>query len=350
MDLDTASPGPLLSLPRELRDQIYELALGGLISNALYIRKFDADPHWKVCYNPNARVPGILLTSRLVYSEAKRYIYGSCNPPRIVVDHWSTALHAKIMSPEVIEARRGFKVRNLDTILPILETVEELNLEVKATVEDDNRLLLLSWIRSVLNQREKPLRHAIIGVHGLHYKVLHEAERILALNHPHGEVWLLERARRDDAQGPPKGIPYRDTYMQSHGCTVYPSRSRPGRPDHLPPSMAWRNLIYGESNYWVGTWLEQNKVTVHPRRRWMVAILCYLCDILDKLWFHDLWFGGLAGRFECCVCCLLIHIGSLLEPRIGALGWPSTRAHIGKREADRVKAIRRRQNEHLAGG
>lgn len=294
----------LLALPRELRDQIYELVLGDLVSNALYIRKSDGDPHWKVCYNPSARVPGILLTSKLVYSEAKPYLYKSCNPPRIVIDHWYSALHARIMSPEEIEARRGFKVRDLETILPILTTVEELNLEIKPHNEDNHCALLVSWIRSVLGQREIPLRKATIGVHKESRETRREAKKIRALNHPQDEIWLLNRARRDDAQGPPEGIAYRYTYMKSSGCVGFSDRSKPRRLDHLPPSMAWRNLIYGESHYWVDTCIDENKITVHPRRRRTVALLCFICDLLDIFWFHDLWFREWAGTSDCCIFCI----------------------------------------------
>jgi hypothetical protein len=157
-------------------------------------------------------VPGILLASRLVYSEAKKYLYKSCNPPRIVVHHWYSALHARIMSPEATGARRGFKVRDLETILPILTTVDELNLTVEAPAEEDYCYLMLSWMRSILNQREIPLRKATIGVYNDPDRgTFNEAEKIHALNQPQDEVWFLKRARRDNAQGPPKGTPYRDT-------------------------------------------------------------------------------------------------------------------------------------------
>jgi hypothetical protein len=169
-----------------------------------------------------------------------------------------------------------------------------------------------------------------------------QAERIRALNHPHGEIWSLERARRDDAQGPPRGIPYRDTYMVSSGCVVYPSRNRPRVPDHLPQSMAWRNLIYGETHYWAGTKIDETKITMDPKRRWIVALLVLLCDLLDMIWFHDLLLGPSAGICVCCPICSLIHIGSLFDSRIGNLGWQSTRACIVEREADRCKAVQRR--------
>jgi hypothetical protein len=333
----------LLDLPRELRDQIYELVLGDLVSNPLYIQKFDGDPHWKVCYNPDARVPGILLTSRLAYSEAKKYLYKSCNPPRIVVHHWYSALHARIMSPETIGTRQGFKVRDLETILPTLTTVEELNLTVEADGEEHYCYLLLSWVRSVLNQRGIPLRKANIAVYNNpHRGTFDQAERIHALNHPQGEIWFLERARRDDAQGPPRGIPYRDTYKVSSGCVVYSSRNESRVPDHLPQSLAWRNLIYGETHYWLGVKIDDNRISVSPRRRWMVALLVLLCDLLDMIWFHDLLLGSIAGDATCCPICSMIHIGSLFNSRIGALGWPSTRACIVEREADRRRAVQRR--------
>lgn len=242
-----------MSLPREIRDHIYEYALGDLTSNALYIRKFDSDPHWKVCYNPKARVPGILLTSQLVYSEAKDCLYKSGNPPRIVIHHWYMALHAKAQLPETIGTRFGFCRRDLETILPVLETVQELNLEIKAPGEEAYCLLLVKWVRSVLNHREKPLRRATIGVHNGNDVVV-EAGKIRALNHPQDEVWFLERARRDDAQGPPKG------------CPVCRRREKPESPDALTPSMAWQNLINGESHYYTGTITERNKITVNPRQ------------------------------------------------------------------------------------
>jgi hypothetical protein len=340
---NTATHMSLLDLPRELRDQIYELVLGDLVSNPLYIRKFDGDPHWKVCYNPDAGVHGILLTSRLVYSEAKKYLYKSCNPPRIVIHHWYSALHAQIMSPEAIGARRGFKVRDLETILPILNTVEELNLTVEADGEERYCYLLLSWMRSVLNQREIPLRKANIAVYNNPDRgTISQAERIRALNHPHGEIWSLQHARRDDAQGPPRGFPYRDTYMVSSGCVIYPSRNRPRIPDHLPQSMAWRNLIYGETHYWAGTKIDETKIMMDPKRRWIVALLVLLCDLLDMIWFHDLLLGPTAGICVCCPICSIIHIGSLFDSRVGNLGWQSTRAHIAEREADRCKAVQRR--------
>jgi hypothetical protein len=344
MPSNIATHMSLLDLPRELRDQIYELVLDDLVSNALYIRRFDGDPHWKVCYDPDARVPGILLTSRLVYSEAKKYLYKSCNPPRIVVHHWYSALHARIMSPEATGARRGFKVRDLETILPILTTVDELNLTVEAPAEEDYCYLMLSWMRSILSQREIPLRKATIGVYNDPDRgTFNEAEKIHALNQPQDEVWFLKRARRDNAQGPPKGTPYRDTYINSiYGYFNRPHRDDPREPDHLPQSMAWRNLIYGKTHCWVDTWTETNEIVVEPKRRWMLALLVSLCDLLDMLWFHDFQLGRRIGCPICCPFCYVIHIGSHFDSRIGALGWPSTRAYILEREADRSRAVQRR--------
>lgn len=250
---DVPKGATLFSLPREIRDQIYEFALGDLVSNALHIRKFDSDPHWKVCYNPNARVPGILLTSKLVHSEAKDCLYKSGNPPRIVIHHWYMALHAKAQLPEVIGTRFAFCVRDLESILPILETVQELNLEIKAPGEEAYCLLLVKWIRSVLNHRKTPLRTATIGVHNGDDVVI-EAGKIRALSRPRDQIWFLERARRDDAQGPPKGRP------------VCRDRQITESLDSMPPSMAWQELINGESHYYTGTMIDSNQITVHPKQ------------------------------------------------------------------------------------
>jgi len=270
---------PLFRLPRELRDIIYEQVFADLFSHPLYIRKFVADPQWKVCYNPHARVPGLLLTSKAIYSEAKSCLYSACNPPRIIVDDQEITLHAIVKQPEELGERWGFAVRDLETILPLLTTVEELNLEIKAFHESAVCLLLIRWIRAVLRARGTPLRKLWIGVHvgrsgrdafydganSARDEIIMEASRIKSRNRPWGETWILRRERWECAQGPPNGSVWREEQAVQEEVM----------PGPLACSMAWRNLIHGRSHYWVDTFIDENERVVQPRS----YIWARLCDI-----------------------------------------------------------------------
>jgi hypothetical protein len=269
---------PLFNLPRELRDLVYELVFEDMTSNPLYIRKFAADPQWKVCYNPHARVPGLLLTSKAICAEAKSCLYSSCNPPRVVVDGQDIALHVDVKQPEEVGKQRGYAVRDLETIVPLLATVDELNLEIKA-LDGSPLLLLVRWIRAVLNGRKTQLRKASIGVHvSTHssfavntedgseiykasggydgperYEVMKEAARISTRNSQREEIWILKKMRWDSAQGPPFAIAWRGRHaIQAEA------------PDPLPCSVAWQELVHGRSQYWVGTYVPTNMVVVRP--------------------------------------------------------------------------------------
>ena len=280
--LELQNHSPLFRLPRELRDIIYEQVFADLISNPLYIRKFAADPQWKVCYNPHARVPGLLLTSKAVYSEAKSCLYSPCNPPRIVIDDQEIAQHAKVTQPGKLGERWGFAVRDLETIVPVLTTVEELNLEVKAFHESPLCLLLIRWIRAVLNARNTSLCKLSIGVHIGRYgnfairvgdnpervEIIKEASRINARNRHLGETWLLRRGRWECGQGPPVGSAWEGSQA------IQAEELEP-----LPCSVAWRNLIQGKSHYWVDTFVDDNEVVVWPSS----GLWARLCDFWTSL-------------------------------------------------------------------
>lgn len=273
---------PLFRLPRELRDLIYKEVFADLISNPLYIRKFAADPRWKVCYNPNARVPGVFLTSKAIYSEAKNCLYSPCNPPRIIIDDQEIAMHATVMQPEELGERWRYAIRDLETIVPLLTTVEELNLEIKAFHESPLCLLLIRWIRAVLNARNTPLRKVEVGVHIGRYgsfavrvgdsperaEIIKEASRINARDRHLGETWLLRRERWECAQGPPTGSAWKGRQaIQAE------------EPGPLPCSVAWQNLIHGRSHYWVDTFVDENEVIVQPRS----YLWARLCDLWTSL-------------------------------------------------------------------
>jgi hypothetical protein len=253
---------PLFRLPRELRDLIYEHVFADLISNPLYIRRFCADPEWKVCYNPLARVPGLLLTSKTIYSESKSCLYSSCNPPRIVIEDKRSPHLKSAKSPEEFMKQRGFAVRDLETIVPILTTVRELKLEIK-NLDRTPCLLLVRWIRAVLNAREMQLHKASIGlgagVGGHLYphirdaleEVCKETARINKRNYPLDEIWLLKRKSQDTLPGPWFGIAWegRNTVQVEV-------------PKSLPCSVAWQDLIRCKSP--VGTWAPEDLVIVQP--------------------------------------------------------------------------------------
>lgn len=236
---------PLFDLPREPQDLIYEQVFADLISNPLYIRIFCANPLWRVCHNPDARVPGLLLTSKAVYSECKSCLYSSCNPPRIVIEDHRAPHRWTGLSPEEYAEQCGFAVRDLETILPILTTVEEMNLEVKALRIRPPCLVLLRWIRAVLNARETRLRKASISLRvGMKYphisklhivrafeEVYEEAAKIITQNRPLEEIWLLRSMNANDWAGPSFGFAWGGRHAVQAEV-----------PDFLPCSVAWRDL------------------------------------------------------------------------------------------------------------
>ena len=243
----TANHSPLFDLPRELRDLIYEQVFADLISNPLYIRRIGTNPQWRVCYNPYARVPGLLLTSKAIYSESKSCLYNSCNPPRIVIDDHAPLDWESIPPPEESFKRCGFAIRDLETIIPILTTVEELNLDIQdstsSTVPDC--MLLVRWIRAVLNARETHLRKASVRLrtsvkwppdigNTLNEEVCKEAARIKTQNRPLEEVWLLKRRIRDASVGPLYGMAWEGRHATQAEVL------------DLPCDVAWRDLTKRE--------------------------------------------------------------------------------------------------------
>ena len=242
---ESASLSPLFRLPQELRDLIYEQVFADLISNPLYIHRFFANPQWRVCYNPDTRVPGLLLTSKAIYSESKSCLYSSCNPPRIVIDdQW--AVHRGFGAiPEEFEWLCGFAPRDLETIIPMLTTVEELTLDIKALGPSQPYLLLVRWIRAVLNARETPLRTASISLrvglkrrlyHVHHFEeVFEEAARVHSRNRPFEEIWVERRVRSNQWAGPSRGY----AWARRHAIQAEV-------PDSLSCSVAWRDLMQAE--------------------------------------------------------------------------------------------------------
>jgi hypothetical protein len=243
---ESVNQSPLFDLPRELRDLIYEQVFADLISNPLYIRMLCANPQWRVCYNPDARVPGILMTSKAIYSECKSCLYSSCNPPRIVIEDHRAPHRRTGLSPEEYAEQCGFAVRDLETILPILTTVGELNLEVKAlTRQRKPCLVLVRWIRAVLNARGTQLRKASISLGvGMKYphisnlqivrafeEIYEEAAKIITQNRPLIEIWLPRRINVDDWAGPSFGFAWSGRHAVQAEV-----------PDFLPCSVAWRDL------------------------------------------------------------------------------------------------------------
>ena len=241
---ESASLSPLFRLPRELRDLIYEQVFADLISNPLYIHRFFAK-QWRVCCNPDARVPGLLLASKAIYSESKSCLYSSCNPPPIVIDdQW--AVHRGIGAiPEEFEWLCGFAARDLETIIPILTTVEELTLDIKALGPAQPCLLLVRWIRAVLNARETPLRTASISFRvGLKRRLYHvhrfeevfeETARIHSRNRPFEEIWVVRHVGSNQWAGPSRG--YAWGWRHAIQAEV---------PDSLSCSVAWRDLMQAE--------------------------------------------------------------------------------------------------------
>jgi hypothetical protein len=258
---------PLFRLPRELRDLIYEQVFADSISNPLYIRMFCANPQWRVCHDLNARVPGILMTSKAIYSESKSFLSSSCGPPRILIDdHWSP--HRKSgKSPEEYGEECGFAVRDLETILPVLATVEELNLEIKALSQPPPCLVLVRWIRAVLNARETQLRKASIGLRvGMRYpdilslqivrlfeEIFEEAARINTQNRPLENIWLLKRTNANNWAGPSFGFAWSGRHAVQAEV-----------PETLPCSVAWRDLIQCTTP--VGPSASEEFVAVQPSR------------------------------------------------------------------------------------
>jgi hypothetical protein len=236
---------PLLDLPRQLRDLIYEQVFADLISNPLYIRRFCFDRQWKVCCDSQARVPGLLLTSKAIYSESKSCLYTSCNSPRIVIDDQRSVVDpGTVKKPEEVGKHFGFAVRDLETIVPILTTVEELTFDIEALDETPGCLSLVRWIRAVLNARERQLRRASVRLRagvvnhlpphiGNPMKeVCKETARIMARNRLVEEIWLLKRTRVDTLVGPSFGIAWKGRHTVQEEL-----------PDALPCDVAWRDLM-----------------------------------------------------------------------------------------------------------
>ena len=157
-------------------------------------------------------------------------------------DHYK---HAKSKSPEEYGKQRGFAVRDLETIVPILATVEELNLEIQAL--DTSCLLLVRWIRAVLNVRETRHRKASISLRaGVQNhspprignpmkEICRETARITTRDGSSEEIWLLKRRKRDSSVGPSFGVAWRGRHAVQAEV-----------PDPLPCDVAWRDLIqYG---------------------------------------------------------------------------------------------------------
>jgi hypothetical protein len=243
----TANHSPLFDLPRELRDLIYEQVFADLISDPLYIRRIGNNPQWRVCYDPHARVPGLLLTSKVIYSESKSCLYNSCNPPRIVIDDHAPLHWESIPPPEECFKRCGFAIRDLETIIPILTTVEELNLDIQDSTLSITLacMLLVRWIRAVLNVRETHLRKASVRLRAsvnwpphignTMRDVCKEAARIKTQNRPLEEIWLLKRRIRDASVGPLYGMAWEGRHaIQAEAL------------DLLSCDVAWRDLTERE--------------------------------------------------------------------------------------------------------
>lgn len=279
IDLDTPTKCSLFCLPREIRDHIYGFVLDDVVSSPVYIRKFNSEPHWKVCYTSKARVPGLLLTSKAMYSEARDYLYTSLGPPRIIIEYWNTTRNVRPLSLGWILMMNGFQVRDLETVLPILRGVRDLSLEVRAPERDDSYcLLLVKWISSVLNDREDPLRRAIVDVYNSP-DILNETAKIRALKHTQNQMW--HPAPLDSTEGPLQGLPTKGPSLQR---SVHRDIDTTERTDFLLPSIAWRNLIYGKSHYYVDVQFDTRRITIHPRQRWTVALMCRIYDMLDIFW------------------------------------------------------------------
>lgn len=251
---------PLFALPRELRDLIYEQVFADLVSNPLNIRKFCRIPQCIVCYNPDARVPGLLLTSKAIYSEAKTCLYSSCNPPRIVID---THLHEVVKSPEEHGKRCGFAVRDLDTLVPILSTMEELNIDINAIDATPPCLPLVRWLRAVLNSRKTQLRKVSISLRvgnsnrlsvrvGARFReVCKETARIYTRDRHLEEIWLLKCWPWATLVGPSFRIAWKGRHIVQAEMLV-----------PLPCDVAWRDLTEREEPW--DTMPSENSATVQP--------------------------------------------------------------------------------------
>jgi hypothetical protein len=264
---ESVTQSPLFDLPRELRDLIYEQVFADLISNPLYIRIFCASPQWRVCYNPDARVPGILLTSKAIYSESKSCLYSSCGPPRILIDDHMTLHRETGLSPEEYGEQCGFAVRYLETIVPILTTVEEMNLEVNALRIRPPCLVLLRWIRAVLNARETRLRKASISLRvGMKYphiensqtvrsfeEIYEEAARIITQNCPLEDIWLLQSMSANNWAGPSFGFAWSGRHAVQAEV-----------PDSLTCSVAWRDLTQCKTRRLVDPLASRKLMVVQP--------------------------------------------------------------------------------------
>jgi hypothetical protein len=162
----------------------------------------------------------------------------------VIDDQRSVVGPRTVKTPEEVGKHCGFAVRDLETIVPILTTVEELTLDIEALDETPGCLCLVRWIRAVLNARERQLRRASVRLRarvvnhlpphtGSPMKeVCKETARIMTQNRLVEEIWLLKRTGVDTSVGPSFGIAWKGRHAVKEEL-----------PDALPRDVAWRDLM-----------------------------------------------------------------------------------------------------------
>ncbi|KAF2718935.1 hypothetical protein K431DRAFT_124282 [Polychaeton citri CBS 116435] len=250
----------LLDLPKELRLEVYTFAFANIVSNPLYIRKYDAHPRWKLCLRHNTHVPGLLLTSRFVYLEAIGVLHTSCNPPKLIIDTHRKFLHGTIQQPEEIEEPNGNLVKDFESISPMLKAARELYVEISAIGEQQHCILLVRWIRAVLNHRKMTLVGLNICVHvqdGLSVirerTGVYEALAEIYCQTP-TRIWAIKRQRRSDYEGPPLGDEIElPRVLDSARATL--------------EEEAWRDLMNAASAYYIIKQVPANRIVVDAKHQ-----------------------------------------------------------------------------------
>ena len=142
----------LLTLPTELRVQIYEHAFSDLISHSLHIRKHPSH-QWLLRAPTSAPIPSLLFVCKLVHDEAVEVLHRTCPPRVIIIDH---AYRSHPEDPPLAGESNTFRLRDVRDLMPLLSSVQRLKLEVECSQSFEEQALaiaLLRWLKAVLNSR-----------------------------------------------------------------------------------------------------------------------------------------------------------------------------------------------------
>ena len=160
-------PTGFLSLPRELRDEIYNFVFADLHPASFFFGKPYHEEAWYLARNLSACAPGILLVSKDIHAEAKdalckRLLSG----PEIFLQLWPEYTGGTVYDVALTPALKH-ESEHIDAakLAPVLRSIRSLRMGIMFPASYEMQaavIALVRWIATVLATREIMIQHVRI--------------------------------------------------------------------------------------------------------------------------------------------------------------------------------------------